>query len=220
MSKENILPGNIAGLDTAGRQQILQAVEHLIQVFWSREGRKNWEELWENSISVWRALQGIVFKEPPRIAAYLDEVQSRGQKPETVQELESVFVETFINTHGGVSAPLYHSCYHGEEQLLMQQPALEMQKRLQESGLEPQSPGEPADHICLELEYLYFLVTLYQQDPDPDIAAEIADFSGNFMLPWIQEFMQRIPADTPGTAFFANTAEAMRDLLQILGRSS
>ena len=220
MSNDNILPGSITGLDSAGRQQILQAVEHLIQVFWSRDGRKNWEELWENSISVWNGLQGVVFKGTPRIAAYLDEIQSRGQKPETLQELESVFVETFINTHGGVSAPLYHSCYHGEEQLLMQQPALEMQKRLSEAGLEPQNPGEPVDHLCLELEYLYFLLSPYQQTPDTDIAAELADFSGSFMLPWIDAFMQRIPADTPGTAFFANTAEAMRDLLQILGRSS
>ncbi|WP_291319538.1 molecular chaperone TorD family protein [Desulfonatronospira sp.] len=220
MSKDNILPGSISGVDSAGRQQILQALEHLIQVFWSRDGRKNWEELWDNSISVWRTLKGIVFKEPPSIAVYLDYIQSQGQKHEYVQELESTFVKTFINTHGGVSAPLYHSCYHGEEQLLMQQPALEMQNRLQESGLEPQSPGEPLDHLCLELEYLYFLMSLYLQDPDPETAEEIADFSGNFMLPWIQEFMQRIPADTPGTAFFANTAAGMRDILEFLGKTS
>ncbi|WP_291322202.1 molecular chaperone TorD family protein [Desulfonatronospira sp.] len=219
MSDDNIMPGNLPSLEQAGRQHVLQALELLIQIFWTSDGRKNWEELWKSSSTVWTGLHGIVFREPPRIVIYLNELRDQGKEAVVIRDLENVFVDIFINTYGGISAPLYHSCYHGDEQRLMQQPAQEMQERLSEAGLVPGKSGEPVDHLCLELEYLYFLISLYQQSPDPEIAAETADFSGKFMLPWIDEFLQRIPTDYHAAAFFAKSTEAMRDLLKMLGRT-
>ncbi len=220
MNKETNHTLYLPELDKAGKESIFQALQLLIEIFWSGDGRKQWEELWHRSTPVWSSLQGVVFAAPSGIVTYQDKIRAQGRENQVLQDLESIFVNTFINTYGGVSAPLYHSCYHGEEQHLMQQPALEMQARLEDAGLEPQNAGEPLDHLCIELEYLYFLISLHLQQPDTEIAGEAADFSGNFMLPWVNAFVESIPADQEQTAFFANTARAMRDLLDMLGRTS
>ncbi len=220
MIKETNHTVQLPELGKAGQEHILEALKLIIQIFWSGDGRKQWEELWNMSTPVWSSLQGVVFDAPPGIITYQEKIRAQGREDQVLQDLESVFVSTFINTYGGINAPLYHSCYHGEEQLLMQQPALEMQARLEDAGLEAQNAGEPLDHLCIELEYLYFLISLHLEHPEPEIAEEAADFSGNFMLPWVNDFVERIPADHDQRAFFANTARAMRDLLHVLGRTS
>jgi len=216
MSK-NIFSGDLSRLNAKEKERIRDALHLLINIFWSGGGRKDWAELWNKSPAVWSGLQHTVFVRPPRIVNYVRESQAQNQACPQHQALESEFVRIFVNTWGGVSAPLYHSFYSGDQRILMQEPVLIMHERLENAGLAPRSQGEPVDHLCMELEYLYFLLGLERQDQNNELLRETSGFAGSFMLPWVSEFYRRIP-DTGPSAFFALTAGAMKDLIYFLGR--
>ncbi len=216
MSNKNVLDRGLHSLDSVEKRRILDALRLLINIFWSGQERKNWTELWNLSPQVWSCLQKIVFKDSPEIVNFIQRQNSLEQSQKILQDFESEFVRIFINTHAGVSAPLYHSCYLDNGNHLMQHPVLDMLDRLQDAGLSRDNPGEPADHLCIELEYLYLLLSLEMQEQDNGLTLEIVDFSGNFMLPWVIRFQRKIPDSGPGRFFFFS-AGAMKDLLYFLG---
>ena len=216
MSNKNVLDCGLRSLDSEEKRRVLDALQLLINIFWSGQERKNWAELWDISLRVWSCLEKIVFKDCPEIVRFIQRQNSLGKSRVILQDLESDFVRIFINTRAGVSAPLYHSCYIDDGKHLMQHPALEMLDRLQDAGLSRDNPGEPADHLCIELEYLYLLLSLEMREQDSELTWETADFSGNFMLPWVLRFQAKIPGSGAGM-FFSLSAAAMKDLLYFLG---
>ncbi len=73
------------------------------------------------------------------------------------ENLEAEYVRLFVNHRGGASVPLSQSCYTGEG-LMMGEPAVAMQSRLDRAGLQVDtSLGLPPDHIAIELVYLVSL---------------------------------------------------------------
>ena len=107
------------------------------------------------------------------------------------QSLESDYVSLFINDRGGITAPLYASCYDSEDPRLMGEPALLMKQRFESKRLaQDDNIGEPADHLSIELEFLYFLLS--QENADSDPSTEAADFATEAMLPWIRSFHEKI----------------------------
>jgi TorA maturation chaperone TorD len=114
--------------------------------------------------------------------------------------LEEAYVRLFVSHFGGVQAPLYESCYVGTETgaiaPLMGAPALAMKKRLQEKGLSIGSDvHDPADHISIELEYLYFLLEKGWREGDPQFIREAANFAAQIMVPWVSKLQNRLAGE-------------------------
>lgn len=205
-------------LEQEDQNRIKQAVRHLILLFWGQGGQKHWLDLVSASKEIWKSLEKVPGLENPEIIQTIDDLQKRSASRELKQELESEFVRIFINTMGGVSAPLYHSCYLNDENLLMNTPVVDMAQFLEHAGMDiGPDIGEPRDHLCIELEYLFFLLDQPHAHTDPDLSRHIRMFAGEFMLPWVVSFQQRIPA-TGVAAFFSLSALAMRRLIAFLGQ--
>lgn len=218
MNQESFGSLEFITLEQEDRERIKQAVRHLILLFWGQGGQKDWLDLVNASKEIWKSLDKIPGMESPEIILAIDDLQKRSAPGKLEQELESEFVRIFINTMGGVSAPLYHSCYHDEQNLLMNTPAVDMAQFLEHAGMDiGPDIGEPRDHLCIELEYLLFLLDQPHARTDPDLSRHIQIFAREFMLPWIELFEQRIPA-TGVASFFSLSALAMKRLIAFLGQ--
>jgi len=120
------------------------------------------------------------------IQGYNDEKRLHGY-------LEETYVRLSINDLAGIRAPLYHSCHLDSQPHLMGPPALEMQARFERAGLSLDSRiSVPPDHLCLELEYLYFLLEGHPSTGRLARIQEAVDFAGVFMLPWVTRFQERL----------------------------
>ena len=74
-------------------------------------------------------------------------------------KLEEDYVCLFISDRGGIAAPIYQSCYESETAQLMGPSAIQMKYRIESKGLHlADHLQEPPDHLCIELEYLYFIM--------------------------------------------------------------
>ena len=136
------------------------------------------------------------------------------------QSLEAEYVTLFINNQQGIAAPLYHSCYAGPEgfdspAILMGEPALEMKKRLASSGLALSGEfNHPPDHLCIEIEYLYFLLKEGWHGDEKEGLAEGQAFAGEWMLPWVRTFQDRLfKVDQDG--FYTLAAGLLVNLLSV-----
>ena len=137
------------------------------------------------------------------------------------QSLETEFVALFISNREGIPAPLYHSCYSGSEEtgsqpLLMGEPAVEMRKRLTDVGLAlAGESNELPDHLCIEIEYLYFLLSEGWTKGNEGRWAEGRRFAGEWMLPWVRRFQDRLVNVDEG-GFYALVAGLLAELLTII----
>lgn len=221
-SETHNAPSNLQfqNLSKDTQQLIKDALRLLIHIFWSKDGKKNWAELVQTSKSVWVSLQNVPELGLDLAPALQDinRLLSSLSTDELQTELESEFVRLFINTRGGISASLFHSYYYDEHNLLMNKPATEMAQLLEdiEMGTGPEM-GDPPDHLCVELEYLLFLLEHCNHDADKDLVEHIHIFACKFMLPWVSEFQKRIPAGQPAS-FFSQKAMVLKQLLIIIGK--
>ncbi len=114
------------------------------------------------------------------------------------RKLGEAHVRLFVSAPGKVPAPPYASAYTGDGRL-MGPPALAMAERLDRAGLTlDKNSNEPADHLCLELEYLAELVEKSAGANDSEGLAEAASFAREEVLPWVGRFRQALAqADPP-----------------------
>jgi putative dimethyl sulfoxide reductase chaperone len=125
--------------------------------------------------------------------------------------LEEKYIALFVNTRGGIKAPLYQSCYPepGDplaEAALMGTSAVRMQQRFSAAGLGLDSGlGEPPDHLAIELEYLYFLLKKGWGENDKKALLEAASFVKTELLEWVPRFENRLQSAYP-ESFYALAA--------------
>lgn len=111
--------------------------------------------------------------------------------------LEEAYIRLFVTTNGPISPYLYASCYEKEDFRMMDGPAIDMQRRLLEAGLAVEKDkGEPPDHLCIELEYLYFLLERGWNENQMDRIQEARSFARTAMIPWISRFKERLNGET------------------------
>ena len=159
--------------------------------------------------------------------AQIDAVVRSYQDAEALfNDLEASYVSLFISNREGIAAPLYHSCYTGpegtqSESLLMGEPAVEMRKRLASSGLAlDEDLNQLPDHLCIEIEYLYFLLDEEWHKGNQSRLAEPKDFAGDWMLPWVRQFQERLKAGEEN-GFYSLVAGLLVELLSVItGRNS
>lgn len=110
--------------------------------------------------------------------------------------LSDGYIALFINDIKGIPVPLYHSCYLASDSRLMGPPAMDMKNRLERHGLSISLPGnEPADHLSIELEYLYYLLNKGWLESSGNHVQEAVQFAGDLMEGWVCRFYERITAD-------------------------
>ena len=115
-------------------------------------------------------------------------------------KLESSYVSLFISNQKGRVVPLYQSCYEYKNAPMMGPPASKMKERLAADGLSMGSHiNEPPDHLAVELEYLYFLLTRGWTEHHEASVTEAVAFASDTILPWIKKLQERL-----------NTREASR----------
>jgi len=119
-----------------------------------------------------------------------------------ISDLETEYVRLFVSASGGVPAPLYESCHLDSKPRTMGDSALAMRSRLDEAGLElALDSNEPLDHLTIELEYLYHLLSTGWAGEDPNLIDAGAAFAGTVMLPWVRRFRQSLADADPQPAF-------------------
>lgn len=135
------------------------------------------------------------------------------------QLLETEYVRLFVAAEGGVPAPLYESCHRNESPRTMGASALSMRTRLAEAGLEVAlDSNEPADHLCIELEYLYHQLTTSWSEGRPDREAAACVFARDVMLPWVRRFREAVSGADPAAPFLCG-ADHLVALLEHLSKS-
>jgi TorA-specific chaperone len=135
--------------------------------------------------------------------------------------LEEGYVRLFVNNRRGVAAPLYASCYEDEEnQQLMGAPAQRMQRLLADLNIHiGEEIREPPDHLSIQLEVLYFLLTRQTTTGRPAALATAAAFVAGEMLPWVPAFQRRMSGETK-CRFYPLITSVLLMILEIMGRFS
>jgi TorA-specific chaperone len=136
------------------------------------------------------------------------------------QHLEEGYVRLFISAKGGITAPLYESCYEFEGAPLMGRAAAEMKERFETKGLSvADTIQEPPDHLSIELEYLYFLLDKGWRDQDGAFVSEGAAFAAETMLPWVSKLSERL-APEGDCQYYPLMAAVLVEVLNVIGRHS
>ncbi len=105
-------------------------------------------------------------------------------------ELKEAYTRLFINSPGGIPAPLYASVYVSGQGLLMQDGYGQARAFYLRAGIEPASEEEPADSLPMEL--LFVAILLEKEALDL-----LSEFLGEHLRKWFQLFEQRVQAADP-----------------------
>jgi TorA maturation chaperone TorD len=132
------------------------------------------------------------------------------------QHLEEGYVRLFISAKGGITAPLYESCYEFEGAPLMGRAATEMKERFEAKGLSvADNVQEPPDHLSMELEYLYFLLDKGWSERDGELVTEGSVFASETMLPWVSKLSERL-ASEGDSRYYPLMAAVLKQILTVL----
>ena len=176
-------------------------------------------EIWEGSfLEPFAAIAALMETGPDsdlgRLRAHLDAFPD----PEALSaELEEGYVRLFVNDRGGIAAPLYASCYEDKKNpQLMGEAAVRMQKLLADLKIHVSDDvREPPDHLSIQLEVLYFLMTPQCEPARSGGTKAPAEFAAVQMLPWIQSFHRRL-ADESRFPFFPLITGVLLSVLQTI----
>ncbi len=111
------------------------------------------------------------------------------------RDLQITYARLFLGAGQGLSAPPYQSCYLASDAPLMGLPAVRMRERLAAAGLSIAGQGnEPPDHLAVELEYLYFLLSKVREDKSAHAqwADRAAEFANSELCGWLPLFSDRL----------------------------
>jgi len=197
----------------------LEGIELMCEFFWG-----------PNPEQCRQMLQGIFFSTLEELAAMPDFprpdafnqfksfIENYSDPNSLFDKLEEDYVRLFISDREGITAPMYQSCYEFENAPLMGASAIQMKHRLESKGLDlADHLQEPPDHLCIELEYLYFLMQTGWHDKNSAYIEEGADFASEIMLPWVDRFRQKIARQHSGS-FYALAASVLCALLDLIAR--
>ena len=103
---------------------------------------------------------------------------------------------------------------------MMGPPASMMKERLAADGLSMGSHiNEPPDHLAVELEYLYFLLTKGWTENHTASIAKAVSFASNTMLPWVHKLQKRLKLPEEST-FYSLLISLIIAVLQYIGTSA
>lgn len=200
---------------------ILEALRIMGQTFWGPSPEACTEMVKENYLNRLDSLTPVL---KTRTGNGLYEIGSiiRGfsDGDSLYQHLEEGYVRLFISAKGGITAPLYESCYEFEGAPLMGRAAIEMKERFEAKGLSvTDTIQQPPDHLSIELEYLYFLLDKGWRDKDDALVAEGCAFAADTMLPWVSKLSERL-ASEGDCRYYPLMVRILIEILTVIGRQS
>jgi TorA-specific chaperone len=213
-------------LDKGQQAHMLNAIALLARIYWGPDPESSRQMLEGTFLEPLEALGRLVNYNPPgRLAELKAGPAGFVDHNALFEHLEETYIRFFINNRNGAIIPLYASCHAkaqtgGQNAPLMGPAAVEMKKRLEARGL---SPGdgihEPPDHICIELEYLYFLLEKGWMNNDRELIVEAVSFSAETMLPWIMRLQARLADIETADRFYGPITAILVSLLQFIADS-
>jgi TorA-specific chaperone len=197
---------------------LLEALRIMGQTFWGPSPEACTEMVKENYLNRLDSLTPVL---KTRTGDGLHEIGSiiRGfsDGDSLYQHLEEGYVRLFISAKGGITAPLYESCYEFEGAPLMGRAAIEMKERFEAKGLSvTDTIQQPPDHLSIELEYLYFLLDKGWRDKDDALVAEAVEFASQTLLPWISELSEKLASEEE-CRFYPLIATILVEILNFIG---
>jgi len=197
---------------------LLDALKIMGQIFWGPSPEACTEMVQENYLHQLGSLTSVLKTEA---GDGLHEIGSiLGSFPDgdsLYQHLEEGYVRLFISAKGGITAPLYESCYEFEDASLMGRAATEMKERFEAKGLSvADTIQEPPDHLSIELEYLYFLLDKGWRKGDHSIVAEAAEFASDTLFPWVSELSQKLASEEE-CRYYPLMAAIVVEILSFIG---
>ena len=133
--------------------------------------------------------------------------------------LNEEYVRLFISNLNGVTAPLFESCYEYENAPLMGPSAIRMKDFLDSAGLDiSEDFNEPPDHLCIELELLYFILEKAWKSKKNGQLKEAEAFVSKVMLPWIDTFYNKLTSQYPD-CFYTLSACILLEFLRSVKKS-
>jgi putative dimethyl sulfoxide reductase chaperone len=210
-------------LEEDEKQTLLEVIQKMSHLFWGPT-----LEQCENMLQVpyWLPFERVLpwLDSPPDIV--FKEVKTLINNFSTAGELfdflEEAYVRLFISDRQGIRAPLYASCYVGEEPggraPLMGEPAIAMEDRFRSKGLSlADDIGEPPDHLSIELEYLYFLLRKGWTDNDNQLVNEASSLASETMLPWVMKLQQALAEIETAGPFYPLLTTLLCAILAFIG---
>jgi putative dimethyl sulfoxide reductase chaperone len=201
------------------RTLCLDALKTLCRIFWGPD-----LELCQDIINgkITNLLQAVSaafstdldadIKETARLAGQYKDAES------LCAALSDGYISLFVNDIKGIPAPLYHSCYLTSDSRLMGPSAIDIKNRIEHHGLTISLPGnEPADHLSIELEYLYYLLNMGWSEPSAKHIREAVHFSADSMYDWVCRLYERIISDGR-FPFYAIAAHLLCSIVRILAQ--
>jgi len=192
----------LVSTDKKTQAALLESLVALTTIFWGPDPASSRELRQDSLLSPLEAIGSRVTYEHPAVLSDLKDIIDGFEDENALfHYLEEAYVRLFINSRGGIIAPLYASCYADgtapdENAPLMGPPAVIMRKRLESKGLAlSDAMHEPPDHLAIQLEYLYYLLQKGWENNDPTLLSEAVSLAGEDMLPWVIKMHQRIAAE-------------------------
>ena len=103
---------------------------------------------------------------------------------------------------------------------MMGRPALEMKARLAAAGLSMDSRAkEPPDHLAVQLEYLYFLLSKFRVDHDTLLIEKAVSFTSGTLLPWVRKLKKRLISQTD-YLFYSLSVSLLIAVLEFIGTAT
>ncbi len=131
--------------------------------------------------------------------------------------LETTYVSLFVSNRKGLVIPLYQSCYEYDNAPMMGASAVQMKERLAAVNLALASRiKEPPDHLAVELEYLYFLLTSGWVDGNVSLIKEASSFAADTMLPWVIKLYHRL-MHYPDAEFYLRVVAVIIGMVKTVG---
>ena len=188
--------GRASQLTKYHQNDLLACIEQLCRVYWGPSKALCREVVEGSFLQPFAALSPLIGADAELTA--LRELLDGFTEAEALSAyLEAGYVRLFINDRGGVAAPLYASCYEDKASpQLMGAPAVRMRRLLGDLNIHiGEDIGEPPDHLSIELEVLYFILTQKTTVGHPDGLAAAATFVASDLLPWVQKLQHHLTSE-------------------------
>lgn len=200
---------------------ILEGIDALCCIFWGPDPDQCRTLLGGDFTAVFETVEKALDNIHEGLSKFKAIIQEHDDPEELFLELNEEYVRLFISNLNGITAPLFESCYEYENAPLMGPAAIRMKKLLDSAGLDiSEDFTEPPDHLCIELELLYFTLekAWKAKSKKNGRLKEAKAFVSEVMIPWIETFYARLTSEYPD-CFYTVSANILLELLQSVKES-